>query len=124
MQVIDPTFRAYRDPSLPNDIWDPMANVVASMRYARARYGSLAAAYDRPGGYDSGGWLPPGLSTVYNGTSRPEAILTPEQWDKVRPGGGDGAQITLQAREPMSQSEISRLADEVVRKQAWARRTG
>ncbi|MFC7657989.1 phage tail tape measure protein [Pseudonocardia benzenivorans] len=127
MQVIDPTFRAYRDPSLPNDIWDPMANVVASMRYARARYGSLAAAYDRPGGYDSGGWLPPGLSTVYNGTSKPEAVLTSEQWDLLSlrdvMGRETVASLQVQAREPMTPSEISRLASEMVRQLNWNRRT-
>lgn len=54
MQVIQPTFDAYRDPSLSSNIYDPLANMVASMRYALARYGSLKAAYDRPGGYASG----------------------------------------------------------------------
>ena len=54
MQVIDPTFAAYRDRNLPNDIWNPLANIVASMRYAKSRYGSLKSAYDRPGGYARG----------------------------------------------------------------------
>lgn len=54
MQVIDPTFAAYRDRSLINDIWDPFANIVASMRYALSRYGSLPAAYNRKGGYALG----------------------------------------------------------------------
>lgn len=54
MQVIDPTFRSYRDRSLVNDIWDPFANIVASMRYAVGRYGNLPKAYNRPGGYAGG----------------------------------------------------------------------
>ena len=54
MQVIDPTFAAYKDPGY-DDIWDPEANLRASMNYAIARYGSLPAAYDRPGGYATGG---------------------------------------------------------------------
>lgn len=54
MQVIDPTFAAYRDKSLPNDIWNPLSNIVASMRYAMSRYGSLSAAYDKSGGYANG----------------------------------------------------------------------
>lgn len=58
MQVIDPTFQAYRDPSLPDDIWNPLSNLVASMRYALARYGSLAAAFNRAGGYRTGGVVP------------------------------------------------------------------
>lgn len=55
MQVIDPTFRAYRDRSLANDVWNPFANIVASMNYALSRYGSLSRAYNRAGGYADGG---------------------------------------------------------------------
>jgi phage-related protein len=39
MQVIPPTFAAYRDPSLPNNILDPLANMVAAANYIQARYG-------------------------------------------------------------------------------------
>lgn len=80
MQVIGSTFRAHRDTRAPDDVFDPLANILASMKYAMSRYGSLPAAYGRPGGYDVGGYLPPGYSTVYNGTSRPEAVLTGSQW--------------------------------------------
>lgn len=58
MQVIDPTFRSHRDPALPDDIWNPLSNIIASMRYALARYGSLAAAYNKAGGYNLGGVVP------------------------------------------------------------------
>ncbi|WP_167199490.1 phage tail tape measure protein [Brevibacterium pigmentatum] len=54
MQVIPPTFRAYARAPYNKDIWDPMSNIVASMSYALARYGSLAKAYDRRGGYVNG----------------------------------------------------------------------
>lgn len=74
MQVIDPTFARYRHPGLPNDIWDPLANVAASMRYALGRYGSLPAAYNRAGGYNTGGLLRPG-QLAYNETHTPEMIL-------------------------------------------------
>lgn len=57
MQVIDPTFAAYRDKELVNDIWNPLANIVASMRYAMARYGSIYKAYSRAGGYAEGGMI-------------------------------------------------------------------
>ena len=54
MQVIDPTFRAYARSPYKKNIWDPMSNILASMRYALSRYGSLAAAY-RGVGYENGG---------------------------------------------------------------------
>ncbi|MFE1321588.1 hypothetical protein [Kitasatospora phosalacinea] len=96
MQVIGPTFRAYagaladRGPFSYGVSTDPLANVYASMRYALSQYGSLSAAYDRPGGYDSGGYLPTGLSTVYNGTGKPEPVFTSQQWDAIQRGGGPG----------------------------------
>ena len=65
MQVIDPTFRAYARSPYNRNIWDPMSNIVASMSYALARYKSLAAAYDRKGGYARGtDFAAPGLHWV------------------------------------------------------------
>ena len=54
MQVIDPTFRAYAMPGHNTDIYDPLSNILASLRYAMARYGSLARAY-RGKAYANGG---------------------------------------------------------------------
>lgn len=53
MQVIDPTFRAYARSGFNTDIYDPLSNVLASVRYAKSRYGSLARAY-RGVGYANG----------------------------------------------------------------------
>jgi hypothetical protein len=53
MQVIDPTFRAYAMPGYDKNIYDPLSNMLASIRYALANYGSLAAAY-RGTGYANG----------------------------------------------------------------------
>jgi phage-related minor tail protein len=53
MQVIDPTFRAYAMSGYDSNIWDPLSNMLASIRYAVSRYGSLAAAY-RGTGYEDG----------------------------------------------------------------------
>lgn len=75
MQVIDPTFRAYRDSRTSSDIYDPLANVVASMKYALSRYGSLERAYNRPGGYDQGGELLPGFTPVFNGKGHSETVI-------------------------------------------------
>ncbi|WP_152353330.1 tape measure protein [Brachybacterium subflavum] len=60
MQVIPSTFAAYRDKSLPNDIFDPLANIVASINYTKSRYGSLTRGWDRKGGYAAGGYTGPG----------------------------------------------------------------
>ena len=95
-QLLASTFVAYRDRSLPNDRTDPIANLVASIRYIKARYGSIfsvghanPAGRAAPGGYafggvvpegtklfDRGGWIPPGGFAV-NGTSAPE-LATPD----------------------------------------------
>lgn len=53
MQVIDPTFRAYAMPGYNTDVYDPLSNMLASIRYAVSRYGSLARAY-RGVGYEAG----------------------------------------------------------------------
>ncbi|MFF5451884.1 phage tail tape measure protein [Streptomyces sp. NPDC012950] len=55
MQVIDPTFNAHAGALRGRGVWDPLANIYASMRYALARYGSLTSAYNRAGGYANGG---------------------------------------------------------------------
>ncbi len=40
LQTIDPTFRQYALPGY-NDIWNPVHNIIAGVRYALDRYGSL-----------------------------------------------------------------------------------
>ncbi|NTL49091.1 tape measure protein, partial [Enterococcus faecium] len=54
LQVIDPTFRQYAMPGFNSNIFDPLSNILASIRYALSRYGSLSAAY-RGVGYANGG---------------------------------------------------------------------
>ncbi|MCA1029392.1 tape measure protein, partial [Cytobacillus kochii] len=56
MQVIDPTFRAYAHPGFNKNIYDPLSNILASIRYAVSRYGSLTKAY-RGVGYETGGLI-------------------------------------------------------------------
>lgn len=53
MQVIDPTFRAYARPGYNTNIWDPLSNMLASIRYTVRRYGSLARGW-RGHGYAEG----------------------------------------------------------------------
>lgn len=97
LQTIDSTFQAYRDKALPNDVYDPWANMIASIRYAVATYGSVRGGYDLSGGYsqggivkpllhDQGGYLQPGLSVIENRTRKPEYILNQRQWDAMYEG--------------------------------------
>ena len=53
MQVIDPTFKAYARKGYSSNIYDPLSNILASVRYAVSRYGSLEKAY-RGVGYAGG----------------------------------------------------------------------
>lgn len=73
MQVIGPTFAAYAGKLRGRGIWDPLANIYASMRYALARYGSLSSAYNRPGGY-AGGGRPKAGEIAWVGEKGPELV--------------------------------------------------
>lgn len=53
MQCIDPTFNAYARSGYDKNIYDPLSNILASVRYAVSRYGSLSKAY-RGVGYANG----------------------------------------------------------------------
>lgn len=79
MQVIRPTFNAYAGkykgvgPKLYGVSTDPMANIYASMKYALSRYGSLSKAYNRIGGYATGGTARPG-ELAWVGEQGPELM--------------------------------------------------
>ena len=55
MQVIDPTFRAYSYPPYNKNIYDPLSNILAAIRYTVRRYGSLANGW-KGQGYAEGGF--------------------------------------------------------------------
>ncbi|WP_134664010.1 tape measure protein [Amycolatopsis sp. CFH S0078] len=118
MQTIGATFRAYRDPRLSADIYDPIANIVAGINYIKARYGTIfnvqQAVGSTPRGYDQGGWLPPGLSTVYNGTGQPEAVFTREQYEAIVgriQAAGNARPITVYARTDADPEHIAHVID-------------
>jgi hypothetical protein len=86
MQTVLGTFNEYHMPGTPDNIFDPVANLAAAIRYIKADYGNPA---NTPGlialahgsaytGYDQGGWLMPGGMPI-NQTGQPEAVLTPAQ---------------------------------------------
>jgi phage-related protein len=91
MQTIPPTFNAYKMAGHGN-IRNGLDNVIAGIRYIKARYGNItkvqqANANAAPKGYagggmvkmvansfDKGGYLPKGYSVAFNGTGRPEPV--------------------------------------------------
>ena len=68
MQVIDPTFKSYARKGYAKDIYDPLSNILASVRYAKSRYGSLANAYQGHG-YAGGIGIPRIVLPAYSPAS-------------------------------------------------------
>lgn len=93
MQTIDPTFNHYRMSGLSKNVYDPLSNIVASMRYAISRYGNLTNAYNRAGGYAQGGIVMPQLRTGgytlndgYAKLHKKETVLTAPLSEKLKVG--------------------------------------
>ncbi|MFF4672115.1 peptidoglycan DD-metalloendopeptidase family protein [Streptomyces sp. NPDC001279] len=131
MQLIRPTWQHYagqmikKGPFLNGVSIDPLANIFASMRYAKAAYGSLPSAYNRPGGYDSGGYLMPGWTPVFNGTGKPEPVFTAGQWETLRANARRGSQapnVTVENHVWVGDRELTDIVDErvVVREEQTA----
>lgn len=83
LQTIDPTFNAYKLPGM-NDIWNPIHNAVAAIRYTQSRYGSV---FNTPGirnmgrgggykGYYKGGNVP-NTQWAWVGEQGPELMKVP-----------------------------------------------
>lgn len=107
-QTIGPTFASNRNPNLPNNMFDPVANIAASINYIRRRYGdisrvqqanpnmpargyaaggliggkNLAYGNARVGKFDNGGVLEPG-QWGFNGSSKPENVRSGDAEDKL-----------------------------------------
>lgn len=58
MQVIDPTFHSYAMAPYNKNIYDPLSNMIAAIRYTVSRYGSLYRGWTARGykGYAGGGY--------------------------------------------------------------------
>lgn len=106
VQVIGSTFAAFRDPSLPNNRLDPLANLVAGMRYASSRYGvggqlgvighghgyasgglvngnTVFKNAIIPSLYDRGGKINKGVQVIDHRRATPDYVLTDSQWQAM-----------------------------------------
>ncbi|WP_329078325.1 peptidoglycan DD-metalloendopeptidase family protein [Streptomyces niveus] len=137
MQVIRGTFKAYAGqmknigPFSYGVSTNPLANVFASMRYAKSRYGSLPTAYNRPGGYAEGGFPQLGeLAWVgENGPelvrflapaqvhSNPDSMALARQATSLSAGRSEPATVNVEARVFVGDREIT----DIVRVEVEAR---
>lgn len=74
MQVIPPTFRAYARKGFNTNITDPLSNILASIRYTLARYGSLTRGW-RGVGYSNGGFITKEHMAMVGEGNKPEVVI-------------------------------------------------
>lgn len=74
LQVIGPTFKKFAMPGHNKDIYDPLSNILASIRYSMSRYGSLANAY-KGHGYKFGGIIDSPEIAALAENGKPEAVV-------------------------------------------------
>jgi phage-related protein len=99
---------------------NPATQILWGLRYIKDRpdYGSPSKAYQKwlsrsPHWYDDGGYLPPGLSLVANGTGRPEPVFTGSQWDDIRAArnGGPNVQVDVYSTTVLDGQELKGVVD-------------
>jgi hypothetical protein len=124
MQVIGPTYASYKDSRFDTGPYEygtsvnPMANITSAIRYTLAAYGSLASGWQGHG-YDSGGWLPPGITLAHNGTGQAERVLTGPQYAALAgaaQSSGRPIEVNIYPRAEHSEADI---ADMVSRRLAF-----
>ena len=126
MQVIGPTYARYHHPNYDSEPHsygvseDPLSNILSAIRYTLAAYGSLAAGWQGHG-YDTGGWLPPGITMAYNGTGQPERVLTAPQYGALTSAASKGdAQPVVINVYPRAEHSEADIADMVSRRLSFA----
>lgn len=121
LQVIDPTFRAYARKGYNTNIYDPLSNILASIRYARSRYGSLTSAY-RGVGYANGGFITKQHLAMVGEGNKPEVVIPLDKakrsralqlLSKTKQIMGDNGGVIIQSNtETNDQSEVIALLTE------------
>lgn len=95
-QIIDTTWAESRDPKLPNDIWNPVINAIAGIRYIIGRYGDPFNAVEfwrRNNHYAAGGWAGlNGPEWALLGEKGPEYVVPNHA---LRSTGGSGSLQTI-----------------------------
>ncbi|MDK8345426.1 tape measure protein [Brevibacterium sp. UMB1308A] len=98
-------------PFFPN-VYDPLKNLIVGMRAAsrqhrRKSYHGMSGwrsvvgwghGYADGGTitkYDTGGWLPPGLTTTINQTGKPEAVFTQDQFQHIKAAALHGSPMSI-----------------------------
>ncbi|MFE5124156.1 hypothetical protein [Streptomyces sp. NPDC056669] len=99
---------------------NPATQIDWGLGYIKKVYGSPSKAWAKwqsrsPNWYDDGGYLPPGLSLVANGTGKPEPVFTATQWDTLRSNAGNGRgtpNIVVENTVLLGTREITDIVDE------------
>lgn len=125
---------------------DPAGQAQAGLKYIANRYGTPSKAWafhkannwyseggrvepgdgsgsgsgkaDAPTLYDTGGWLPPGVTTVLNATNKPEPILTSDQWDRLTAGDKDTMPTQIGVRVFLGTRELTDIVDVLIDERA------
>lgn len=92
MQTIASTFAAYALPG-HGDVWNPVDNAAAAIRYIQSRYGSIMAIDPPVSGYKSGAWNieRDKLAMVH----QREMIIPAAQAEAIRRGGDRGGGVSV-----------------------------
>ncbi|MRB43215.1 transglycosylase SLT domain-containing protein, partial [Bacillus thuringiensis] len=83
MQVIDPTFQSYALKGYNKNIYDPLSNILASIRYTLSRYGSLTAGW-RGVGYENGGLITREHLAMVGEGNKPEVVIPLDSAKRTR----------------------------------------
>lgn len=90
LQVIPTTFDSMYNSypnafaGLPRNHLDPLANLTAGVAWTKHTYGGPGNIWPTRGGYDSGGWLQPGVTQAHNESGKPEPVFSHSQWQVLK----------------------------------------
>lgn len=112
-QMIDTTWAASRDKSLPNDIWNPIINAIAGIRYIGERYGNPGNAVDfwkANNHYAAGGWAGlHGPELAWLGERGPEYVVSNSSLQGGSAGRGAGGTQVIEHRIRIGDLEAMRI---------------